>query len=405
MRECSLAMGVSQESLVRNDAAINIIATNISVFLNALSAIIPQQFSTKYRSPCWKSPIVLSEQLEQEFSLLSGETWPMMPDFCLMPFIEHLYQSILVPALQSKNESLMCLPAFFLAGFPKGGTTTLNSILFEHNMISRPSRKETQWWARMPLKNMEQDYLLVGFTRYLDYYYGQANSVIREQPQILTYDASQSTLWDSHFLIDNQDYCAMPIVLSHILPSAKFIVVMRDPVARTYSHFVHHCTLERMPLPSSSVFHEKVVANLEYFKNCLLRNQSIFECANDKYFTRPLLAQCGYVGFHLTTSMYYLHLSKWMQFFPRENFLFLRTDDMSSDPYTFMRSITNFLNIDEFPNQTAGLLLTRKRNKHGVNTSMLPETRAILSEFFHPFNEKLVQLIGDKRFLWEDTQY
>ena len=34
---------------------------------------------------------------------------------------------------------------------------------------------------------------------------------------------------------------------------------------------------------------------------------------------------------------------------------------------------------------------------------MLPETRAILSEFYLPFNEMLVELTGDRRFLWEDT--
>ena len=38
-----------------------------------------------------------------------------------------------------------------------------------------------------------------------------------------------------------------------------------------------------------------------------------------------------------------------------------------------------------------------------VKAEMLPETRAILSEFFHSFNEKLVELTGDERFLWEDT--
>ena len=398
MRECSLAMGVSQKSLVSNDTAINIIATNISVFLNALSAIIPQQFSSKYHSPCWKSPIVISEQLQKELSPLSKQRISML---C----VEHIYQSVFVPALNNTKESLMCLPAFFLAGFPKCGTTTLHSILYIHMMISQPAGvKEPHWWTRIPLQNTEQEYLLVAIIRYLDHYYRQANSVIKKQPQILTYDASQSTLWDSHFLIDNQDYCAMPIVLSHILPSAKFIVVMRDPVARTYSHFVYECTSAREQLPSRSVFHERVIANMNHFKNCLLRNQSIYECAKDKYFTRPLLAKCGVVGFHLTTSMYYLHLSKWMQFFPRENFLFIRTEDMSSDPYTFMRSITNFLNIDEFPYPIARLLSTRKENVQNY-TKMLPETQAILSEFFHPFNEKLVQLIGDKRFLWDDTQY
>ena len=99
--------------------------------------------------------------------------------------------------------------------------------------------------------------------------------------------------------------------------------------------------------------------------------------------------------------MYYLHLKKWMQFYPRESFLLLRMEDMSSDPYMFMRSITNFLHIDSLPYQSIKALATFKKNEKKVLMEMLPETRAILSEFFRPFNEMLVELTGDKRFLWE----
>ena len=181
---------------------------------------------------------------------------------------------------------------------------------------------------------------------------------------------------------------------------------MRNPAARLYSHFAYLCEyIEKKPVPSSSVFHERVVAVIEYFMDCLSRNQSIFECANDKYYTvPPWHSQCGAVGFQFIISMYYIHLSKWMQFFPKENFLFLRTEDMSSDSPTVMRNITNFLNIDEFPEKVISFLSTHKQNVHHDNTTMLPETRKILSKFFQPFNEKLVELIGDKRFLWEDTE-
>ena len=43
-----------------------------------------------------------------------------------------------------------------------------------------------------------------------------ANSEVQKDHQLLIYDASQSTLWDSIFHVDNQDYCAMPIAVSHI---------------------------------------------------------------------------------------------------------------------------------------------------------------------------------------------
>ena len=130
MRECSLEIGVSQDRLMNNEAAINNLATNLSHYLTALSSIIPQKFSSTYRSPCWETPIVLSTQQQHELRLLK--------DGKKIALTEHLYQSILEPALQQmNNRSLMCLPAFFLAGFPKSGTTTLHSILYKHYMITR----------------------------------------------------------------------------------------------------------------------------------------------------------------------------------------------------------------------------------------------------------------------------
>jgi hypothetical protein len=36
---------------------------------------------------------------------------------------------------------------------------------------------------------------------------------------------------------------------------------------------------------------------------------------------------------------------------------------------------------------------------------MLPETRALLEEFYAPFNQKLAQLMGDdERYLWKDLR-
>ena len=393
MRECSLAIGVSQDRLISNEAAINNLATNLSHYLTALSSIIPQKFSSTYRSPCWETPIHLSTQQQHELTMLKDGKKS------ISTLTEHLYQTILESALHQKNNrSLMCLPAFFLAGFPKSGTTTLHSILYKHYMISKPGFKEPHWWTRMPLRNGDHNYLILTFVRYLQYYYNQANSEIKKKPQLLTYDASQSTLWDSNFKIDYEDYCTLPIIISHILPSAKFIVVMRNPVTRTYSHQLFSCKLHNWNITTSAQFHEMVLKSVDHFNKCLSNGQTTHQYANEKY---CLLEGPG-IGYRLSISMYYLHLKKWMQLFPRESFLFLRMEDMSIDPYTFMRNITDFLNIDHLPPQRIKSLFSHRENVGTVKAEMLPETREILSEFFHPFNEKLVELTGDDRFLWKD---
>ena len=219
----------------------------------------------------------------------------------------------------------MCLPAFFLAGFPKSGTTTLHSVLSEHAMMVKGLRKEMQWWTRMPLDDKDPNYLRLVALRYIQYFYESANSQIKENSQLLAYDASQSTLYDSSFFVDNENYCAMPIAVSHILPSSKFIIVMCNPVERTFSHYKFYCTKRMSKPPPSRVFHERVVAHLNFLQECLSQNHSMYECVSDKQFATPKPPRtegCGTVGYHLIISMYYLHLKKWMQFFLRESFLF-----------------------------------------------------------------------------------
>ena len=109
-------------------------------------------------------------------------------------------------------------------------------------------------------------------------------------------------------------------------------------------------------------------------------------------------------------SLYYIHLHKWLQFYPKENFLFLRTEDMSQQPSTTMNHITDFLEIDPVSKDQAQEWLCHKANVQTAFTSdpekykMKPETKKMLKEFYRPFNEKLVELIGSERFLWTDKQ-
>ena len=337
--------------------------------------------------------------------MLSQTDARVSPD---MKLRERLYQKILEPALHRSKTVLLCLPAFFLAGFPKSGTTSLHMALYRHRTIAKPYVKEPHWWTRMPLADLDQNYLRLALTRYLQYFYDEANASVRRNHQLLVYDGSQSTLWDSNFFVNNQDYCAMPTAISHTLPASKFIVVMRNPVTRTFSHYLYSCS--QYPFDNnwlrsniSKLFHERVVAEVRYFNKCLSSNRTVFECASDRKFSIDNKKPCGALGYRLVVSLYYVHLTKWMHFFPRENFLFLRLEDMSKDPQTFMGSITAFLGIVNLSSNRARRLFTHRENKRRVQIRMLPETWALLYEFFHPFNQKLVELTGDKRFLWERT--
>ena len=151
----------------------------------------------------------------------------------------------------------------------------------------------------------------------------------------------------------------MPAVLSRVLPNAKFIVLMRNPVTRLYSHYLHTCAdrqskvLFKIPKQLQQYapnFHREVVADIKHFKGCL-RNHSPYECVNDNRFRS---IACGGVGFRITVSLYNVHLSKWLQFYPKEPFLLLRTEDISADLHSLMTKITEFLGATPVPRTFSG---------------------------------------------------
>jgi N-acetylgalactosamine 4-sulfate 6-O-sulfotransferase len=56
--------------------------------------------------------------------------------------------------VQTISWRMRCLPAFFLGGFPKCGTTDLYRRLGSHPGIYASKVKEPHWWARKRLGNL-----------------------------------------------------------------------------------------------------------------------------------------------------------------------------------------------------------------------------------------------------------
>ena len=228
MIRCSLAMGMSRKELRRNMVNLTTVATKAEIFLTALQSIIPANFSQDMKNPCWYSNLTLSTSLRA--ALLFGLRGAKQ----LFMLATGLFQ------MSRGSRELYCLPYFFLAGFPKSGTTTLHEALQQHPQIIHPYAKEPHWWTRVPLEDMNTDYLKLTVKEYLLYFTGVAKkSAEHPKEGMITYDGSQSTLWDSNFYLDNEDYCATPAIVSRILPNAKFIVLMRNPVTREYSDFFY----------------------------------------------------------------------------------------------------------------------------------------------------------------------
>ena len=405
MMQCSLAMGMTRKELKRNMLNLTIVATKAQLFLTVLQSIIPANFSQDMKNPCWYSNLTLGSSLRA--ALLFGLRGAKQL-FKLATGLFHM---------SGGSTELYCLPYFFIAGFPKSGTTTLHEALQQHPQIARPTGKEPHWWTRVSLEDMNTDYLKLTVLEYLFYFIGAAKKISQYPKEgMITYDGSQSTLWDSNFYLDNEDYCAMPAIISRILPNANFIVLMRNPVTREYSNYFYSCGPDTKTWPKriqedpAGQFHKAVETDTTVFTNCLkTTNNSIHECVRQIRFIRNG-CRTGHIGKRLPISLYYVHLLKWMQFYPRENFLFLRTEDMRQQPHRMMNHITNFLKVDPVSKEQAREWLRREANAQTIYSTdsekfkMKPETKQLLEEFYRPFNAKLVELTDSKRFLWVTKQ-
>ena len=100
----------------------------------------------------------------------------------------------------------------------------------------------------------------------------------------------------------------------------------------------------------------------------------------------------------------YIFVSIWLQVIPRERILFVKCEELRENTAGVMKEVFKFLELSPLTDdQLAKAVSSQHINERSSKKNpMLPSTRELLQEFFKPFNEKLVQLLNDDRFLWKD---
>ena len=410
MEECSVYVGIerTQIQLKGFDKTVRF-AHN---FINYYRSVIPKSFLRSYKNPCW-------------YSSISPDTEPLLTSLdnfdstkYTESYLNKLKQSVFKKS-HSKNH-LLCLPYFFIAGFPKSATTNLDAGLRRHNRIVGPETKEPHWWTRgLHTKGEAGEELgSLSVARY-PLFFKPLSDALESSPdtELITYDGSQSTLWDSPVLKEGLDYCVLPAVMSQLLPNAKFIILMRDPVDRLISHYIWSCKYHRGSSVNKwppeilengpTVLHKQAVELTDWFERCT-QSFSLYECVGEKslHITSNITNQCGVIGHRLGIGLYHVHIRKWLHFFPKEQFLFLRMEDLTNNPFETMSKITNFLHISPVSNEEADQWFSEKINHRTHEQDTLFKIRdttiSLLRNFYRPHNELLAQLLGDDRFLWSD---
>ena len=242
------------------------------------------------------------------------------------------------------------LPDFLIIGAQKAGTTALYAYLRRHPDITGPAWKEVSFFDRH-------------WPRGASWYRGNFPNVLRVRGDLVG-EASPSYLF--HPLV--------PSLVAELLPEAKLIALVRNPVDRALSHYHHEVALGRESLS----FEDALAVEGER-----LRGEE-----------ERLLAEPGYFSpawwnhTYKARGRYAEQLERWLEVFPRERLLVLPSEELLAEPEPAHARVLEFLGaaphrLDSYP-----------RVFERDYESMTADTRAQLAEEFAEPNRRLYELLG-----------
>ena len=356
----------------------------------------PSKFDNTRSLTCWHSNISMLPLLQNWKShnvLYSDRKWDF--EFDDEKEAARLYNSIVGGSNVSK---LVCLPNVFFGGFSKCGSTQLYELLVTHPKITTQLMKEPQWWERRINQCLGRGhpYEELSVLGYISYFKGLSDCSEKD-PFCIGIDASTTFFsWsDIHY-----GPCELPHLIHNVIPNAKFIVIMRDPTARLYSEYWFAMTkdIQRDTITGARPFHHCVVEQIEKFNNCL-KQYNILVCVWKQHYYHIHSCYSNNHKLKITTGIYYIHIKKWLSVFPKEKFFFVHLEDFHDKPYEIVSKIWKFLDLDSYKSASF-LKKVSKEALHQEYPPMLPETKEILHNFYHTYNEKLSKLLGSERYMW-----
>jgi hypothetical protein len=280
---------------------------------------------------------------------------------------DEIYEGVPIPLLQKVyrgiTSPIRLLPDFLIIGTQRGGTTSLYHYLKTHPCMEPTTVTDTHFFDKKFNKGLI--WYRGHFPTRLGKYYSQR---VRQQP-FVTGEASPSYLFHPH----------APGRVAQLLPGARLIVLLRNPVDRAYSQYFH-----AIELGHESLSFEEAIEGEE--ERTARERERIL--ADERYYSHAYKHRS-----YLTRGIYVEQLRAWMELFGREQFLILKSEDFYADPAGTFKQVLAFLQLPE----TEPVLNKREYKHYSHNTyssEMDPALRQRLIEYFRPHNARLYDYLG-----------
>ncbi|NJL36589.1 MAG: tetratricopeptide repeat protein [Leptolyngbyaceae cyanobacterium SM1_4_3] len=244
-------------------------------------------------------------------------------------------------------------PDFVIIGVGKAGTTSLYKYIAEHPQVIPPLEKEINFFSH---------YFNCGLPWYRSYFAPEI-----EGQRFVTGDATPCYLMFPQ--ADQRLFTSCP--------STKLIVLLRNPVDRTISHYydIVRASYEKRSLE------EAIHAEID-----ILKDATEATLMDGTYFRRSWN--------YLLNSLYVYALKRWISLFPREQLLIIKSEDLYANSATVVQQTFKFLNLPEYQ-----LKSYPKHYPGEYKSQPSDDIRQTLSEYFKPHNEQLEEFLG-VQFNW-----
>jgi hypothetical protein len=228
----------------------------------------------------------------------------------------------------------MTLPDFLIIGAARCGTSSMHRNLLIHPRIQGPkiggNQKEVHFFDKK-------------YGRGIEWY---CECFANKRPGCLIFESTPNYLFDPK----------VPILARKHLKNAKFIVMLRNPIDRAWSHFFHWQHKEKWPMT-------------------ILRDKN------------HVVVRKG---------IYIEQIKRWHEYFDKTQFLIIRSEDFYSNDRAVIHAVFEWLGVEPVViSQTAYYDPKRENLKKKRHYQPMPgDLRKHMQGFYKPYNDQLGEYFG-----------
>jgi len=276
---------------------------------------------------------------------------------------QKIYYLYKFPKFRYLTSPCRCLPDFIIIGAQKSGTTSLYDLVSKHPGVIPPRHKELHYFSTSKYGWGTRWYRL-NFPTKLE------KGILKKKlhHQVITGEATPN-----YILHPNTKKR-----IKNLIPKAKIIVILRNPVDRAYSHYNHNVRRKLENLSFEEAIQEKR-----------------FEGEEDKIYDDKFYEASNYNMYsYLLRGRYAEQLEDWFKIFKKDQILVVSFEEFIKIPNKVLNEIFEFLELPRYEQKNISKL------NIGEYHSMDPQTRKFLIEYYKPDKEKLYKLLN-RKFDWD----